>query len=141
MTSVKREWKSFENLARGSNPTNKEIDEVTEQVKSELHEAGIDIVLLGIAVNTTEVPSKAIGFLSKWGFTRDWRYWIAEGPGIPIEIAEKLYASHGRECRVGGSCVCPSPREAFGGFGVGLYHVDTQEGLNALADAIRSVGN
>jgi adenosyl cobinamide kinase/adenosyl cobinamide phosphate guanylyltransferase len=40
---------------------------------------------------------------------------------------------------VDGHCGCPSPREWHHGFAVGLYHVDTQEALNALADTIRRV--
>lgn len=74
-----------------------------------------------------------------WQFERAWYYWRASGPGLPVEIAERLHAKHGQVVRVGGHCGCPSPREWYKGFGVGLYHIDTQDGLNALADALRIV--
>ena len=41
--------------------------------------------------------------------------------------------------RVEGHCGCPSPLEYNKGFAVGLYHVDTPEGLKALADTIKQV--
>jgi hypothetical protein len=71
--------------------------------------------------------------------SQSWRYWVAEGPGIPPDDAERLHARFGRVVRVDGHCGAPSPREWFGGFAVGLYHVDTQEGLGALAVTIREV--
>ncbi|SEC01498.1 hypothetical protein [Bradyrhizobium erythrophlei] len=127
----------MKNLAR-SNPSPEEIDAVTAVCRSELEAAGIkpfeSTVFLG-----GEVPSRAIGELASWGFRRAWYYWVAEGPGIPPHIAEELHAKHGNDVRVDGHCGCPSPREWHKGFAVGRYHVDTQEGLNALADTIRSV--
>ena len=86
-----------------------------------------------------EVKTAIMGELHQWGFDRAWYYWIANGPGIPVEEAEALHAVHGRVVRVGGHCGCPNPREYYGGFGVGVYHVDTQDGLNALAATIRAV--
>jgi hypothetical protein len=80
-----------------------------------------------------------MGALSLWHFTRAWYYWSAEGPGIPCDIAEKLHATHGKQVRVAGHCGCPSPSEWFKGFAVGSYHIDTPEGLKALADVIRSI--
>ncbi len=114
------------------------ITEVTAQAKAELDAARINVhswpqVLSG------EVPSKVVGGLSGWHFERRWYYWVAEGPGIPPDIAERLHATHGQEVRVEGHCGCPSPREWRKGFAIGSYHVDTQEGLNALADTQRSI--
>lgn len=130
----------FPNLAREQNPPEEVIAEVTAIATAELEAAGINVhILKGIHKGNVEVPSDAIGTLSMWSFERAWYYWMCKGPGLPVEVAEKLHAVHGTKVRVDGNCTCPSPREWFKGFGVGNYHVDSQEGLNALADAIRSV--
>ena len=127
----------FPNLARSPNPPIEVIAEVTATAEEELKAAGINIIVRFSLYG--EVPSHAYGSLSMWGFERAWYYWVAKGPGLPVEVAERLHATHGRQVRVNGHCGCPSPREWFKGFGVGSYHVDTPEGLRALADAIRSV--
>jgi hypothetical protein len=114
------------------------IAEVTATCEAELKAAGINITIFP-RVRPGEVPTLTFGGLSMWSFTRAWYYWIAEGPGIPPDVAEKLHAEFGHEVRVDGHCGCPSPREWFNGFGVGHYHVDTQRGLNALADTLRSI--
>jgi hypothetical protein len=115
------------------------VAEVTAICEAELEAAGIKVFRLPLPLQNSEVPSLAHGSLSMWGFERAWYYWRASGPGLPVEIAEKLHATHGKVVRVAGHCGCPSPREWYHGFGVGDYHVDNQEGLNALADALRSV--
>ncbi len=108
---------------------------------AELEAAGIEVGKLPecMRAGNGEPQSVVLGQLYKWGFRRAWYYWIAEGPGIPPSYADKLHETHGREVRVNGHCGCPSPREQFKGFAVGLYHVDTQDGLHALADTIRQV--
>lgn len=128
----------FPNLARQQNPPQEVIDQVTAICKSELEAAGIKVSNFNIVLRG-EVPSCALGSLSGWSFQRAWYYWIAEGPGIPIEIVEKLHASHGRQVRVEGHCGCPSPLEWRKGFAIGSYHVDSPEGLRALADTLRSI--
>jgi hypothetical protein len=128
----------LQNLAC-SNPTAADIERITAQARAELETAGIKVTEMDIFAQGREVPSRAIGSLSMWGFRRGWYYWVAEGPGIPVDVAERLHATHGQDVRVAGHCGCPSPREWFNGFAVGSYHVDTQEGLNALAETIRSV--
>jgi len=128
----------MQNLAR-RDPTPEVIEEVTAICRAELEAAGIAVSEYDIFAKHGEVPSKAVGGLASWGFQRAWYYWIAEGPGIPPDIAEKLHATHGKDVRVDGHCGCPSPLEWHKGFAVGRYHVDTQEGLNALAATIREV--
>jgi len=88
-----------------------------------------------------EVPTSVIGEIkgSGWGFERAWTYWVCRGPGIPADVAEKLHKEYGQVVRVAGHCGCPSPKEWYKGFGVGLYHVDTLEGLKALADVIKGI--
>lgn len=86
-----------------------------------------------------EVNTIILGTLLGWKFQRAWRYWIADGPGIPLDAASSLQEKFGKEVRVDGSCTCPSPLDAFKGLGVGRYHVDTQSGLRALADTIKRV--
>jgi hypothetical protein len=114
---------------------------VDDLLLQELAAAGIPSTRLPECLrNTGEVKTVITGILHRWSFRRAWVYWVAEGPGLPIEEAEKLHESHGREVRVDGDCTCPAPRERYKGFGVGLYHVDTAEGLKALADALKRVG-
>lgn len=86
-----------------------------------------------------EVKTSVKGYMHGWKFERNWTYWVASGPGIDVDTAEALHAIHGREVRVAGHCGCPSPREWYKGLGCGLYHVDTPEGLKALADAIKGL--
>lgn len=128
----------FPNLARPQNPPPEVIAEVTAITEAELTAAGIRVSEFGF-LQQGEVPTETIGTLSMWIFQRAWYYWRAKGPGLPVEVAEKLHATHGTVVRVGGHCMCPSPREYFKGFGISDYHVDSPEGLKALADAILSV--
>ena len=86
-----------------------------------------------------EVKTSVQGVLHGWCFKRCWYYWTAEGPGIEVEAAENLHAIHGKEVRVAGHCECPSPREWFKGLACGHYHIDTPEGLKALADTIKGL--
>ncbi|BAW19105.1 hypothetical protein [Ralstonia phage RP31] len=88
-----------------------------------------------------EVKTSVLGVLHGWKFTRGWYYWMVEGPGLDVDTAEALHATHGRVVRVAGHCGCPSPREWFKGFACGSYHVDTPDGLKALADVIKEVFN
>lgn len=126
----------FPNLARGK-ATPEVFAEVTAIAEAELIAAGIKYTPMPFGRG--EVPSGAFGSLSMWAFERRWYYWSATGPGLPVDVAEKLHESHGRQVRVAGHCACPSPREWYKGFGVGSYHIDTPEGLKALADALLSV--
>ena len=129
---------TFPNLARRRPASAKETSEVTEVCSAELKTAGISIHRWPTAVSG-EVPSMVVGGQSGWHFERRWYYWSAEGPGIPPDIAERLHAKHGKDVRVEGHCCCPSPLEWRKGFAIGSYHIDTQEGLNAFADCLRSI--
>ena len=86
-----------------------------------------------------EVKTSVKGLLHGWVFERAWYYWRATGPGIELEAAMALHATHGNVVRVDGHCGCPSPLERYEGLACGSYHVDTPEGLKALADTIRSL--
>lgn len=89
--------------------------------------------------NSGEVKTSVIGTLHGWDFKRAWYYWRCSGPGIELEAAEELHAKFGKEVRVNGDAGCQSPFEAFHGLACGSYHVDTPEGLKALADTIKAV--
>lgn len=128
----------FPNLARQTDPPLDVVADVTATAEAELRDAGIEVFKFPFSIRG-EVPAKIVGSLSMWSFERAWYYWRAKGPGLPVEVAERLHASYGTVVRVDGHCGCPSPREWFKGFGVGSYHVDSPDGLKALADAIRSV--
>lgn len=86
-----------------------------------------------------EVKTSVIGTLHGWSFKRAWYYWVASGPGIAVEDAEKLHAEHGQSVRVDGNAGCPSPRKQYKGLACGLYHVDDSAGLRALADCIKAI--
>lgn len=114
------------------------------EIALELEKAGINVVKFPEFMRmrkTSEVHTIVLGDLHGWSFERAWYYWICKGPGIDVETAEKLHAKFGTEVRVAGHCGCPSPREWYGGLACGSYHVDTQEGLKALADTIKEVVN
>lgn len=112
-------------------------DDVDDLLIKELQFAGIEPYKMPETLrdNHPEMRSVVVGDLVNWHFTRNWNYWIAKGPGIPPEYANKLHDTHGKFVRVDGHCGCPSPIW-FKGFGVGHYHVDTLSGLKALADTI-----
>ena len=112
-----------------------------DAIEKELVDAGIDVYKSEMFRKKGEVPTSVIGTLdpSGWGFERAWTYWVADGPGIPPEIAEELHKTHGQVVRVSGHCGCPSPLEWYKGFAVGNYHIDTQEGLKVLADVIKKI--
>ena len=104
----------------------------------ELETAGIKVSVLPFLM-AGEVKTSIIGSLHGWRFERAWYYWVCVGPGISVEVAERLHAASGRTVRVDGDCGCPSPRERFKGLACGHYHVDDQDGLNALAATIRGI--
>lgn len=111
-----------------------------EQCRKELNIAGIDVTALPEFVRQKgEVKTIIIGSCAGWTFTRAWRYWVADGPGIPVVEATNLYERHGNVTRVDGHAGCLSPLEHFKGLGTGSYHVDAQEGLTALRDMLSLV--
>ena len=86
-----------------------------------------------------EVKTSVIGVLHGWEFERAWLYWIAKGLGIEIEAAQRLQDSHGRVVRASGDCACRGPLFWYKGLACGSYHVDSAEGLKALADTIKEL--
>jgi hypothetical protein len=115
----------------------KDIDDL---LAAELTSADIEVLRLQFLKDgRREVDTSVRGSLHGWGFTRAWYYWVAEGPGLPPSYATPLHETHGRDVRVEGDCGSPSPMEARKGFAIGLYHVDTADGLKALADTLRLV--
>jgi hypothetical protein len=110
-------------------------------ILKELSEAGIEIV--EGKKSRGEVPYTLTGRLADWTFSRAWYYWVARAEkGLPLKVAAKLYKKHGKVVRVEGHCGCPPPEEWLNGEGrIDLYHVDSQEGLNALASVISNFHN
>ena len=105
---------------------------------AELTEAGITTFTLpeGMRKGQGEVKTIILGEFHGWAFERAWYYWIAKGPGIPLEPAMDLHAAHGQVVRVEGHCGCPTPLELCKGMPVTSYHVDTPRGLKALQEVI-----
>lgn len=111
-----------------------------DAIAAELEGAGIEVYRLELLRKTSgEVKTAVRGGLHGWSFTRAWRYWIAEGPGIELAAADILHAAHPSTVRVNGHCGCPSPREQNLGLAIGSYHVDSQAGLKGLADTIKAL--
>lgn len=118
-------------------------DDTDDVLAAELEAAGIEVYRLEALRNsrTTEVATAIRGGLHGWSFERAWYYWRANGPGIPIDEATDLDMRHGRVVRANGDCACRGPLFWNKGLATGSYHVDSQEGLNALADTIRGLVN
>lgn len=132
LTPEQKPIKSFPNRAGQS--------DADDAIAFELEDAGIEVHRLELLRKTSgEVKTAVRGELHGWSFTRAWRYWIAEGPGIELAAANALYAAHPETVRVDGHCGCPSPSEWFKGLAVGTYHVDSQAGLKGIADTIRAL--
>ena len=111
-------------------------------ILTELTNAGIEVVECGRS--RREVPYTLTGRLADWKFSRAWFYWMANAEnGLPLNVAKELHKreysvkgdrepeTFGQVIRVDGDCGCPAPTGS-----VMSYHVDSQEGLNALAGAI-----
>ena len=116
-------------------------------ILKELSEAGIEVV--EGERSRGEVPHTLTGRLADWNFSRAWYYWMANAEkGLPLEVATELHSrkysvegerqpeTYGQVIRVNGNCGCPAPTRS-----VRSYHIDSQEGLNALAGAIRTLYN
>lgn len=132
---------SFPNLARkfdrGEVP---EFPDVDEQVLKELGAAGIKAEHMPwMRGANSEVPSSYVGAHCCWIFRRAWYYWIATGPGVPPDRAEEFHKTWGSQVRVDGHAGGVSPLKWYNGFAVGSYHIDTQEGLNAFAQLLKSI--
>ena len=113
------------------------VDDIDDDLAAELNLAGITVnVFRGL--QSGEVKTDILGSVHGWSFDRRWRYWSAKGPGIPCDVATELW-DRDKTVRVDGHAASPSPIEWLNGFGIGLYHIDTQEGLKELADVIKSV--
>ena len=110
------------------------------EIANELKEAGITAAYLPEAErkNQGEVQTVTYGFLYGWTFRRAWYYWVAtakDGSAIPYEIAIRINDKIGRELRVDGYSGGKIPDR----YGVGSYHIDSQEALNVLADTIKKI--
>jgi len=128
----------FKNLARHGGP--EENPDVDETIKKELQEAGIDILSFKVPESMRgEVPLTIWGESHKWIFKRAWYYYVAEGPGIPPDVAEEFHKEWGTQCRVDGHCGCPSPLEWNEGFATDHYHIDTQESMTAFVKLLAKV--
>ncbi len=121
-----------------NNPSDYERRKVTTTCRNELTQAGIPAIPFQ---TTGEVPSDVCGELNGWNFERRWYYWSAKTSTMPLPFnkAEELYRMNGKDIRVAGHCGCLAPREWWKRPSQlpDSYHIDTQEGLNLLAQYIR----
>jgi hypothetical protein len=102
----------------------------TEAARAELIAAGINIV----DVPRYGEPQITVeGKLRGWTFRRAWYYWMAKGPAIPVDVARPFNEKRGSVVRVDGFA---------GGTDVAVpvdsYHIDSQAGLDAFAELLRS---
>ncbi len=109
-------------------------------IERELLEAGIKVVPETPERGRSEVPWRIVGTLRGWRFVRAWYYWMVSTKynPLPMAVAEELHQKLGEEIRVDGHCACPSPSEWWGERPADHYHIDSQEGLNAFAEALKT---
>lgn len=132
----------FKEKARHVETINKRMEDLDRTIIEELVEAGIKYEVyswIDRSSRKTEVPTTVLSGVCSWNFERAWKYWICSGPGIPPDKAEEFDKKWGNVCRVGGYGGGISPLKWYKGFGVPLYHVDTQEGLNAFVELLKSI--
>jgi len=119
------------------------VEDNDKVLTDELKIAGIEVLVNNTVVGG-EVKTHITGALNGWTFERLWYYWSAKGnPGLILDKANTLHENHGKVVRVQGHCGCPPPKEWAsqntddGKFYVDTYHIDSQIGLQALANAIK----
>jgi hypothetical protein len=113
--------------------------------ESELREADIMLTPLPEFMRKSQGEVRTImwGTSSGWTFRRAWYYWVAEWKppapvSLPMNKAVELHEEYGTVVRVDGHCGCPAPDIHWGDTGTPhLYHIDTQEGLNAFVEKIK----
>lgn len=113
-------------------------------MSNELTLAGIPIEVFPFLRKDREVKATLIGSLLvgnkprwTWSFDRAWRYWTAEGPAVPYEVAKIIYESeHRDDCTACGSSFNP---DGMGGFGVDSYHIFTDDALKFLVEQLNAV--
>ena len=129
------------NLARHFDREHPVADpEVQETVRAELTEAGVKIEEHEFLLDSCgEVPTSIMGVACHWSFRRAWYYWVAKGPGIPVEWAEDFNKRWGKEVRAEGDCGCRGPLFWNEGFGTGNYHIDSHAGLNAFVELLKLI--
>lgn len=117
------------------------VPECDVDIRQELEASGIEIVEVGRS--PSEVPFSLAGKQGNWMFKRAWYYWIAtasEGKGIPENEAEKLNAKWFSEVRVIGFMGGTQVKDWLSAqHTIDCYHIDTQKGLNAFADLVRTL--
>lgn len=113
-------------------------EELDTFLKSQLAQAGIK-VHDSIVNLCSEVGTSITGTLGPWMFRRGDCHWIAEGPGMPMEIADVIFQDKPEEICAGGLHPSTNPRHAFMGFCCPVYHVHTQEALTYFANKIRGI--
>jgi hypothetical protein len=81
-------------------------------IRSELVQAGLEIVEYAENIPRSEVPTRITGRMGPFKFTRLWYYWVVDGP-VPLRVAEEMYADPvgATDVRVAGHCGCPPPKE------------------------------
>jgi hypothetical protein len=141
---MKNDHRGFANVARsgkgiGDRPQPADHPDVEEIITKELDEAGITDRMKLSRSDHPEVPSGILCGVYGWSFHRNWYYWVAKGPGIPPEHAIPFDQEWGTEVRADGDCACRGAAFWGRGFGVGMYHIDTQEGLNAFVQLLARV--
>lgn len=105
----------------------------TKECAAELAAANIPAVSMPqYTAKFSEVKSEFVGRLNGWFFVRAWYYWIARTKSNPIsaDVANRIHF----DCRVNGDCG-RRPAESD----VEIFHVDTLDGLIALAKAINKL--
>lgn len=117
------------------------LEENNAALKAELQAAQIQSIdsIVSLTSIQSGLQASVTGLLGPWAFRREGTHWIAEGPGMPMDVANILHTTMGHEIRVGGATGGADPETHFLGFAVSVYHIDTQDALDIFADALRGV--
>jgi len=118
----------------------RDLHELDTKIRLELEHAGVQVSIADKTPDLGEVYTRVSGKLWGWHLKRAWRYWVVttKKNGLIHENANKLHEFAGTLVRVNGHCGCPSPTDQNGDRPVTNYHIDSQDGLNAWAMAVRN---
>jgi hypothetical protein len=111
------------------------VETCDADIAQELLTAGIPMENVPLT-HGEEVRYTVIGRLKGWRFERAWYYWRASADektyGLNPDVAFLLNAQWCKDIRVNGNCMGQDVVDEW----IRCYHIDTQEGLNALVRAI-----
>ena len=113
------------------------LKECDADIVKELTESGATVLLQDHV--HSEVPYHYIGCVGNFILIRAWYYWVAKSiKGLPESAAEELNANYRNVIRVKGFAGGTDVKQWLSENNtIDLYHIDTQEGLNAFVKFVK----